>query len=186
MKGFCAMIKTIMLAALLSILLPPTTAIAKPELVSRVAWKTDVFKLAAELYFDKDTKRTDLWVDYLQGTTEDDRIAFKATSLDTRFREADFKLRPQPLTKFEGRAVQIYDGLSVKDDEPNANRGMALLFKFPVSELAAPTMRTFLKNFPNAFVRDPAGKFLYVKTLLCRVTEYQVYPVAAFDVEPDL
>jgi hypothetical protein len=165
------------------VLLTSLNVYAASELVAKTAWKNSNYKIAAELYFDKLNKRADVWIDFEQGTTPEDRVAFKATSIPTRFKEANIKLKQQPATRTDGTTTLIYDGFEVTNNDFNPDRGIAVLFHYPLSDLTKQNAEIFLKYYPNALIKGASGKPEFIKALIIRVTDYNVYPVAAFDID---
>jgi hypothetical protein len=152
---------------------PPALA----DLVARASWKSPDFKVSSELHYDRSKKAFGVWVEYEQGKTEKDRISFKATSLQARYSEADTRLRAQPVAKVDGQTSLIFDAFDMDSGKYNPNRGVAVLFHFPIANLPARSVEELRAAFPSAFAPK------YVKALLCRITEYRIYPVAAFDYE---
>lgn len=169
------------------ILVTPTEARAKPELLSKVNYKGEQYRVYAELHFDKEKKSSDLFIDFEQGKTRDEKVAFKATTLASRLKEAQWRLQPTAPSHLGTRAILVYYGFDTKTGEYDGDHGFALITRQPIAELEEQTLDFFLKKFPKSVVNDPAsGKPKYIKTILCRVTNYRVYPLIAFDVELDL
>src|SRR4051812_22650765 len=96
------------------------SAFANPEKVAKIDYKNASYQLEAELYFDKVRKNADLWIDLDQGAGAN-RVTFKATSLASRFSEADIKLVPEPVTKIDGVTSLIYDGFELKSESRGEN-----------------------------------------------------------------
>lgn len=175
-----------MISSMLSAQLFTIPAFAKSEPVSRARLTSDAYNIHAELYFDKEKKKVDLWIEYEQGKIPSERIAFKATSLPDRTKEADWQLTPAPAALVEGETVQIFDAFNAATKQFNVNRAFSLIFHVPVEALNEKTLELFESAFPNSVVRDSYGEPKFIKSVLCRITEFQIYPIAAFDVELDL
>ncbi|MEW6056935.1 MAG: hypothetical protein AB1540_10005 [Bdellovibrionota bacterium] len=180
--------------------LNPSAVFAKSELVSKIDWKNQHYKVKAELHYDKETKRPDLWIEYQEDapliapTDPNEKPAsFKATSLDERFGGADTKLiLVKPIPKEDGMSILVYNAFERATGYYNGDHGMAVLFHYPVEgfskkdALPAKTLEALEKNFPNSIIRDEAGKPKFIKALLCRISVSQVYPIGAFDLELEL
>jgi hypothetical protein len=160
-------------------------AYARSSILASLSYKGSDYKVSADLYYDPASRRPDLWVDY-ESVENNEKVSFKATSIQARLSDADIKLAPMPVARVEGLTNIIYEGWDLKTGYYALDRGMALLFHYPVSSLPHESVEFFAKQFPKSIVRDASGKPLVVKVVLCRVTFLSSYPIAAFDLEPAL
>lgn len=158
---------------------------ARTELVSRIDFRNDFYRIRAELYFDKNQMRPHLWVNYeQQGSPDEEKSSFTATSLLDRFRDTEWGFKAAPITFIDGKIIQIFAAYNLRTAEYDANKGMALIFHFPLSELDQKSLEFLEKTFPEGLAKDQAGKPAFIKAMLCRVTMTQVFPIAAFNREP--
>jgi hypothetical protein len=165
---------------ILAFILVSVNAFAKSEIVSHASHANTLFKVDADLYYDKDAKKADLWINFYQGPASD-KVEFRASSLPEQWRDTQVRLSANPASRQGDMILQTFDGYE-PDGKFNANRGFALHFKQPIVALPKDTLMMILKNFPDSVAFDEKHQPKYVKCLLTRVTAYRVYPIAAFDV----
>ena len=144
------------------------------------------FRVHAELQYDRFSKKPDVWLEFEERNAHGTVTKFTATSLAARYSEAQWRLQAAPVSRVDDETVFIYYGFDLKTGEYDGNHSVALIFHLPANQLPEPIMEMISKNFPASISRDNAGKPVYVKAVLCRITENQVYPVAAFDDERSL
>jgi hypothetical protein len=163
-----------------------SAAYAKTEIVSRILFKNEAYRITSDLYYDKELKKVDLWFDYEQLTGKPEkRTIFQATSLPSRYHEAPFKLVQAPVSFIDGQTIVIFDAHDKTTNDFNPDRGVSLLFRYPIENLQSSTVEYFLKQYPKSIVME-GGKPKYVKCVLTRVTDAEVYPLAAFDIELEI
>lgn len=162
-----------------------TTAFAKSEVVSRISHSNQKYKIDADLYYDAELKKADLWVSFYQGP-ESDKVEYKASSLDERLSGTQIRLVPVPAVHERDTVLQTFDGYETASGKYNKNRGFAIYVHQPVAALRQETLLFLMKNFPKSIAYDQRKRPAYIKCLLSRLTSYQAYPIAAFDFEPAL
>jgi hypothetical protein len=147
----------------------------------------DGSKFSVEVYYDKTAKRADLWFDYQQDSGEK-KVAFKATTIPERLKEATHKLVAQPVSKLDGTTVLIFNAFATKEGHYyDGDKGLALLVHYPAEQLPPVVFDAFEKDYPRSLLKDAlSGEFKFVKMILNRITLAQVYPLVAFDMELDL
>ncbi len=171
-----------MIAALFALTALATSAHAQDT--AQADFRGPAYRLHAELHNSRARKTPDLWIEFEDRDAHGLPRKFRATSLSTRFREAEWRLNAAPVSKLEGETIFIYYGFNLATGEYDGNHSLALIFHIPAAQFTDATIEHFTKYFPGSVSRDGAGKPRYIKAVLCRITESQVYPVAAFDAEP--
>lgn len=189
------------LSLILAFGLLTVNAFAKSEVISRIRHApTPDSKFEADLYFDPETRQADLWIYFYRGPQSDSpKLEFKATSLLGRERDAHLRLIPNPAAQKENIVIQTFNSHrignytdpsdsrnSFKDGDFFKDGNFTLHVRQPIKGLPRATIALLLKHFPNSIVYDEHRRPKYVKCLVTHATAYQVYPIAAFDVEPDL
>lgn len=189
------------LSLILAFGLLTVNAFARSEVVARIKHApTADSKFEADLYFDAETKQADLWVYFYRGPQPDaPKLEFKATSVPERMRDAHLRLIPSPAAQRDTLIIQTFNSYRIgnytdpKDPTNSFKEGdffkdgsFTLHVRQPIRSLPRATVAMLLKDFPNSIVYDERRRPKYVKCLLTHATAYQVYPIAAFDVEPGL
>lgn len=152
--------------------------------MSTAVWQTPTYTINAELYFDPQTKKPDLWVQFAPA---DSKERFVATSLPDRVKAADYRLKASPMIKMGESRSFVFDAYDTAKNQWDGDHGFALIFNYrtATTDLGETFIKDLDKQFPGAVVRDAAsGEPKRIKALMTRITWKQVYPVAAFNAEP--